>query len=99
MKLHKKSSLHQNNNDSNWGGQLQAVLRLYISVALQQKTGNFKVAIPNRLMQWSTLTEECAANAIQRKVRSQTTVWLGGSGALLLSDDGVLEILQGSWEG
>ena len=41
----------------------------------------------------------CAATAIQRKVQSQTTVWLGGSGALLLSDDGVLEIPQGSWEG
>ena len=41
----------------------------------------------------------CAATAIQRKVRSQTTVWLGGSGALLLSDDGVLEFMQGSWEG
>ena len=34
------------------------VLRLYISVALQQKTGNFKVAIGSRLMQWSALTEE-----------------------------------------
>ena len=41
----------------------------------------------------------CAATAIQRKVQSQTTVWLGGSGALLLSDDGVLEFMQGSWEG
>ena len=36
----------------------------------------------------------CAATAIQRRVRSQTAVWLGGSGALLLSDDGVLEILE-----
>jgi hypothetical protein len=32
------------------GGQLPAVLRLYISVALQQKTGNFKVAIVSRVM-------------------------------------------------
>ena len=29
------------------------VLRLYISVALQQKTANFKVAFESRPMQWS----------------------------------------------
>ena len=29
----------------------------HISVALQQKTANFKVAIPSRPMQWSPLTE------------------------------------------
>ncbi len=42
------------------GRQLLAVLRLYISVALQQKTANFKVAIASRPMQWSVivLTEE-----------------------------------------
>jgi hypothetical protein len=28
-----------------------------MSVALQQKTGNFKVAIDSREMQWSQLTE------------------------------------------
>ncbi len=39
------------------GRQLHAVLCLYISVALQQKTGNFKVAFLGRLMQWSALTE------------------------------------------
>ena len=39
------------------GGQLLLVLRLCISVALQQKTANFKVAIPSRPMQWSVLTE------------------------------------------
>ena len=33
------------------------VLRLYISVALQQKTANFKLTIPSRPMQWSALTE------------------------------------------
>ncbi len=33
------------------------VLRLYISVALQQKTGNFKAAIAGREMQWSELPE------------------------------------------
>jgi hypothetical protein len=32
-------------------------LRIYISVALQQKTGNFKMAIGSRLMQWGALTE------------------------------------------
>jgi hypothetical protein len=37
--------------------QLLAVLRLYISVALQQKTGNFKVAFASRPMQWGHLTE------------------------------------------
>jgi hypothetical protein len=39
------------------GRQLPVGLRLYISVALQQKTGNFKVAIASRLMQWSPFTE------------------------------------------
>ena len=32
------------------GGQLPVVLRLYISVALQQKTANFKVAFESRQM-------------------------------------------------
>jgi hypothetical protein len=39
------------------GGQLPAVLRLQISVALQQKTGNFKMATMSRLVQWSEITE------------------------------------------
>jgi hypothetical protein len=39
------------------------VLRLHISVALQQKTANFNMAIPSRLMQWSVFTEE------QRKIK------------------------------
>ena len=30
----------------------------HISVALQQKTGNFKMATESRTMQWSALTEE-----------------------------------------
>jgi hypothetical protein len=34
------------------------VLRLHISVALEQKTGNFKVTIGSSAMQWSALTEE-----------------------------------------
>ncbi len=37
--------------------QLLDVLRLYISVALQQKTANFKVAILSRQMQWGASTE------------------------------------------
>ena len=45
------------NNNNNTGGQLQAVLRLYISIALQQKTANFKAAIGSRKMQWSVVTE------------------------------------------
>ena len=40
------------------GRQLPDVLRLYISVALQQKTANFKAAFPSRAMQWSVTTEE-----------------------------------------
>ena len=46
------------NYNNNTGGQLPAGLRLYISVALQQKTGNFEVAIGSRLMQWGAPTEE-----------------------------------------
>ena len=43
-------------------GELPAFLRLYISVAQQQKTANFKVAIFSREMQWSALTEEKKKN-------------------------------------
>ena len=50
------------NNNNNTGGQLPVVLRLYISVALQQKTGNFKAAMESRPMQWSALTEEKQKN-------------------------------------
>jgi hypothetical protein len=57
--------LHKNNNN-NKGGQLLDVLRLHISVALQQKTANFKVAIANRPMQWSVLTEEKQKNQLAR---------------------------------
>jgi hypothetical protein len=49
------------------GGQLLlAALRLYISVALQQQTRNFKVAIESRRMQWSVLpsTEEKEKNEL-----------------------------------
>jgi hypothetical protein len=50
---HHTSSLTDNNNKK--GRQLLFILRLYISVALQQKTANFKVAIMSRPMQWSAL--------------------------------------------
>ena len=40
----KRVSLHKNNNNHE-GRQLPVGLRLYISVALQQKTANFKVAL------------------------------------------------------
>jgi hypothetical protein len=46
---------------------LPAVLRLYISVALQQETANFKVACAphgNSAMQWSHLTEEKQKNQL-----------------------------------
>ncbi len=54
----------KNNNNNNKGRQLPAALRLYISVALQQKTGNFKVAFRSRLMQWGALTEENQKNQL-----------------------------------
>jgi hypothetical protein len=46
------------------GGQLPVVLRLYISVTLQQKTGNSKLARHSRPMQWSPLTEEKQKNQL-----------------------------------
>jgi hypothetical protein len=40
------------------GGRAEApVPRSDVSFRLDQKTGNFKVAIGSRLMQWSALTE------------------------------------------
>ncbi len=56
----KRVFLHKNNNNNNkggGGGQLPEALRLYISIALQQKTGNFEVAFVSRIMQCSPLTE------------------------------------------
>ncbi len=58
---------NNNNNNNNKGRQLLFVLRLYISVALQQKTANFKAAIANRVMQWSFLTEEKQKNELTQK--------------------------------
>jgi hypothetical protein len=54
-------SLHKNNND-NKGGQLHVALRLYIRVAPQQKTANFKAAFLSRQMQWSPLAEQKEKN-------------------------------------
>jgi hypothetical protein len=54
-------SLHKNNN-SDKGGQLLADLRLYISFALQQKTANFKVALPSRDLQCSAVSEKNQKN-------------------------------------
>ncbi len=45
------------NYDDNKGRQLPVGVRVYISVALQQKTANFKVAIASRNMKRSVLTE------------------------------------------
>ena len=63
------------NNNNNKGRQLLVVLRLHISVALQQKTGNFKVAIASRPMQWSHLTEEKQKNQLaQTEFRFMKTI-------------------------
>jgi hypothetical protein len=45
------------NNNNNRGRQLPPVRCLYISVALQQKTANFKVAFFSRPLQCSGSTE------------------------------------------
>ena len=45
------------NNNNDKGRQLPPVRCLYISVALQQKTANFKVTFRSRQMQWSAFTE------------------------------------------
>ncbi len=50
--------------NKNKGGRAQLVLRLHISVALQQKTANFKVAILSRIMKCSFLTEEKRQNQL-----------------------------------
>ena len=47
---------HKNKNN-NKGRQSPVVLRVHISVAPQQKTGNFKLAFGSRTMQWSVLPE------------------------------------------
>jgi hypothetical protein len=72
-------SLHKYNNNNNKGRQLHFGLRLYISVALQQKTTNFKVAIVgtihSRGMQWSPLTEGNQKNELaQTEFRFKKTI-------------------------
>jgi hypothetical protein len=64
MNLRKQSFASK--KKKHWQGrrQLPVLLRLYISVALQKKTANFKVAIPSRPMQWSALTEEKQKNQL-----------------------------------
>jgi hypothetical protein len=69
----------------NNGRQLLAVLCLHISVALQQKTANFKVAIASRPMQWSPLTEEKQKNQLAQtefrfiKTTIVIIIWGGGN--------------------
>ncbi len=46
------------NNDNNKEGQVLVVPRLHVSVALQQKTANFKLALASRPMQWSAVVTE-----------------------------------------
>ncbi len=50
------------------GGRAEApVPRIDVSFRLDQKTGNFKVAIANRTMQWSVLTEGKQTNELAQK--------------------------------
>ncbi len=50
------------------GGRAEApVPRSDVSFRLDQKTGNFKAAIPSRVMQWSALTEEKQNNELAQK--------------------------------
>ncbi len=60
------------------------VLRLCISVALQQKTANFKVAFLSRPMQWSELTEGKQTNELaQKEFRFIKTMIMRGGNYLL----------------
>ena len=50
------------------GGRAEAPLpRSDVSFRLDQKTGNFKVAIHSRVMQWSALTEGKQKNELAQK--------------------------------
>ena len=66
-----------NNRRRGWGGgrgQLPVVLRIHISVALQQKTANFNVADASRPMQWSkraNLTVAIASRPMQWSVLTE----------------------------
>jgi hypothetical protein len=57
----RKQSFHLIKTMRGRGRQLQVIFRLHISVALEQKTANFKVASGSRPMQWSALTEATEA--------------------------------------
>jgi hypothetical protein len=47
------------------GGRAEARVNFCdVSFRLDQKTGNFKVAIPYRVMQWSAFTEEKQKNKL-----------------------------------
>ena len=50
------------------GGRAEAPPRSDVSFRLDQKTGNFKVAIHSRVMQWSVSTEEKQKNDIANKI-------------------------------
>jgi hypothetical protein len=50
------------------GGRAEALFsRSDVSFRLDQKTGNFKVAIVSRAMQWSVSTEEKQKNELAQK--------------------------------
>jgi hypothetical protein len=50
------------------GGRAEApVPRSDVSIRLDQKTGNFKMAIESRFMQWGLLTEEKQKNQLSQK--------------------------------
>jgi hypothetical protein len=52
----KQKNEFEQNYDDNKGRQLPVGVRVHTSVALQQKTGNFKVAFASRNMKRSVLT-------------------------------------------
>ena len=64
-------------------------LRLYISIALQQKTGNFKVAITSREMQWGPLPEGKKKNELAqtefRFIKTIIVIIRGGNYVLVFA--------------
>ena len=86
MNLLIKQRFASKNNNNNKGGQLHAVLRVYISAALQQKTGNFKVTMGSRPNQWGALTEGKQTNELaQKEFRFIKTMIIIRGGNYLLS--------------
>jgi hypothetical protein len=49
------------------GGRAEAPPRSDVSIRLDQKTGNFKVAVVSREMQWSPFTEQKQKNELAQK--------------------------------